>query len=121
MDNGQLWKDVDPKYRPGVPMEHKPYPAKGADAEDTHTRQPPSVPILMHRLRKKLPPVFGTAAPLKGLSGVMRVLAYKYPDHWARRWMILLLADRVDVAESTLLSALRWRPGRFARSADLQP
>jgi hypothetical protein len=53
-----------------------------------------------------MPPVFGTAAPIKGLSGVMRKAAYRYPDHWARHWMMLILADRVDSFEHNLRRTL---------------
>jgi hypothetical protein len=43
-----------------------------------------------------MPPVYGTAVPLHGFSGLVRKAAYRYPDHWARHWTLLLLADRVD-------------------------
>jgi hypothetical protein len=33
-------------------------------------------------------------------------VAYHYPDHWARHWMVLFLADRVDVWEHRLRGAL---------------
>jgi hypothetical protein len=36
------------------------------------------------------------------LSGVLRKLAYRYPDHLARHWMVLLMADRVDSWEYRL-------------------
>ena len=45
-------------------------------------------------------PVFGTAQPPRGLSGRLRAAAYAIPDHFARHWMLLILADRVDVLES---------------------
>jgi hypothetical protein len=34
-----------------------------------------------------------------GLSGMLRRLAYRVPEHRARRWMLLMLADRVDIIE----------------------
>ncbi len=41
--------------------------------------------------------------PLRGLSGRIRRFAYcNYQDWHARKWMLLTLADRVDVVESTL-------------------
>ena len=52
-------------------------------------------------------PVFGTAQPPRGLSGRLRRAAYGIPDHFARHWMLLILADRVDVLESRV----RRRPG----------
>jgi hypothetical protein len=34
-----------------------------------------------------------------GLSGRIRAAAYQVPTHQARRWMLLMLADRVDALE----------------------
>ena len=44
-------------------------------------------------------PVFGDTIPPGGLSGIIRRIGYKYPEHHAARWMIVLLGDRVDVWE----------------------
>ena len=43
-----------------------------------------------------MPPVYGTAPPVGGVSGLVRAAAYRYPGHWTRHWMMLLLADRID-------------------------
>jgi hypothetical protein len=43
-----------------------------------------------------MPPVFGTAEPPAGLSGLVRRWAYRYPDHCPRHWLLLLLGDRID-------------------------
>lgn len=97
--------DLDPRRRPGVPMEALPQPRPGAQApvEPQHT----DVPVIhKHGGLAKMPPVFGTAMPPKGLSGVLRKAAYAYPDHWVRHWMVLLLADRVDVWEHRLRRSL---------------
>ncbi len=59
-------------------------------------------PVLKHGGRRGMPPVYGTAVPPKGLSGVLRKLAYHYPDHLARHWMVLMMADRVDSLEHRL-------------------
>ena len=48
-----------------------------------------------------LPPYTETI-PLHGLSGVLKRLAYQYPDWKPRRWMLLMLSDRVDKLESKL-------------------
>ena len=47
-----------------------------------------------------MPPVYGTAVPLEGLSGAIRKAAYRYPDHYVRHWQLLLLGDRVDSWET---------------------
>jgi hypothetical protein len=46
----------------------------------------------------RLPPVFGTAQLPRGVSGVLRRRAYAKPEHLARHWLLLLVADRVEVA-----------------------
>jgi hypothetical protein len=47
-------------------------------------------------------PPYTNTVPLKGLSGIMRRAALKLPDWKASRWMMLMMADRVDVLESKL-------------------
>lgn len=70
--------DRDSSSRPGVPMQMEPKPVGGVH---------------------ELPPTRGTAQPLSGFSGVIRRVAYGIPEHKARHWMLLLLADRVDAFE----------------------
>ncbi len=54
----------------------------------------------MHgRPNKSMPPVFGTAVPLRGLSGAIRKLAYRYPDHYPSHWLLKMLGDRIDSME----------------------
>jgi len=67
-----------------------------------HTRYPPvrqegePAAPLHGRPGKRMPPVFGTACPPRGLSGAIRKAAYRYPDHELPHWMLLLFADRVE-------------------------
>lgn len=93
--------DLDPEERPGVPMEAAPRPM-----EDAHRTTPASQAGREDRLTRagteRATPVFGTAQPPRGLSGRIRRLAYRLPEHRARHWMLLLAADRVDVAEDRL-------------------
>ena len=95
--------DLDPQQRPGVPMELPAHPLPGSQVPITP--QHSAYPVLPHGGSQKMPPVFGTASPPKGLSGVLRKVAYHYPDHWARHWMLLLVADRVDSWEHHLWKA----------------
>lgn len=86
--------------RPGVPAESEPpHPVKGA-----HWIRPEQQPLLHDVLkqpgRASYTPVFGTGPGLKGLSGVIRKFAHtKVQDHRPMKFMLLLLADRVDVME----------------------
>ena len=96
-----------PTSRPGVPMyghagEHA---AIGRPALD---QQPQTVPVLVGVDVGRLTPVFGTAQPPRGLSGLIRRAGYRIPEHKAARWMLLLLGDRVDVWESRL-GRHRWK------------
>ena len=45
---------------------------------------------------------YTVTVPLKGLSGVLRRAAYKVPDWKPRRWLMLLVADRLDALEARL-------------------
>jgi hypothetical protein len=46
-----------------------------------------------------------------GLTGAVRRLAYAVPEHRARRWMLLLAADRMEW--------LGWRLGRTGRAVSV--
>jgi hypothetical protein len=65
-------------------------------------QQHSDVPVLVSVDVGQLTPVFSTAVPPRGLSGLMRRRAYRIPEHKARRWLVLLLADRVDVWENRI-------------------
>jgi hypothetical protein len=97
--------DLDPRNRPGVPMEVPPEPRPGARTpiEPQHS----DVKFYKGADRKQMPPVYGTAQPPAGLSGLLRKLAYRYPDSQARRWMVLMLADRVDAVEHGMRRSLQ--------------
>lgn len=96
--------DHDLKNRPGVPMERTPTLAPGAH-EDI-PRQKSRVKVFRHGRPKTMPPVYGTAQPPKGLSGLIRAFAYRYPDHLVRHWTTLIFADRVNFLEARLRKLL---------------
>lgn len=94
--------DLDPSDRPSFPRE-QPGIQTGAHW-DFPERQEEKWPRERSVEHKFLTPVFGTSAPLKGMSGAMRKYAYKYSEGRAAHWLILLAADRVDAWESHLAS-----------------
>jgi hypothetical protein len=104
--------DLDPKDRPAVPKENFNPAATGAHW-DYPERQVAHVPREKSPEHQFLTPVFGTACPPKGLSGALRRYAYRYSEGRARHWLLLMLADRVDVLESAIGDALRGRPDNF--------
>lgn len=101
--------DARPEDRPGVPMEHEPRPMDGVHWREPY-RQESNVPHLERVGQERLTPVYGTTLPPKGLSGMIRRFAYSIPEHRARHWMALLVADRVDVVEYALGKRSRWLP-----------
>jgi hypothetical protein len=102
--------DLDPQDRPSVPkLQFNP---NLADTPELFPqRQSESWPRERSLEHRFLTPVFGTAQPPKGLSGVMRRFAYaKYSEARAAHWLVLLAADRVDTVESTLSSFATLHP-----------
>ena len=102
--------DLDPKDRPAVPKERFDPGATGArwDFPERQEEKWPRERSIEHQF---LTPVFGTSAPLKGLSGAMRKYSYKkYSEGRAAHWLLLLAADRVDAWESHLRSFASLRP-----------
>lgn len=63
------------------------------------TQQHSRVKVLHSIERPGLTPVYGTSVPPSGLSGRLRSLAYRFSEGDLRHWMLLMVADRVDVGE----------------------
>ena len=93
--------DLDPKVRPGVPRDKA--PELGVEVLYPPIPQQP-LRIKIHKSTEhgRLTPVFGTSCPPAGLSGLLRDIGYKYSEGRLARWMTLMLADRVNVAEDLL-------------------
>ncbi|MHA7283457.1 hypothetical protein [Arthrobacter sp. TMS2-4] len=101
--------DLDPKDRPSYPREvfdpagtgaHWDYPEEQQDREGRERS-------IEHG---QLTPVFGTSAPLHGVSGSIRRYAYRYGEGRAAHWLILLAGDRVDAWGAHLGSFASLRP-----------
>jgi hypothetical protein len=88
--------DRDPARRPGFPMmRREPGPLANTKWPPERQQGEPASP--MHgRSNKPLPPVFGTALPLRGLSGMIKRRAYALPDHYPSHWLLKIFGDRVD-------------------------
>lgn len=102
--------DLDPKDRPSYPRERFDPEATGAhwDFPERQEEKWPRERSIEHTM---LPPVFGTSAPPKGLSGAVRKHAYRrYSEARAAHWLLLIAADRIDAVESHLRSFLTLRP-----------
>ena len=101
--------DLDPAVRPQVPRERTDLET-GAHWEFPD-RQEETFPRERSIEHEQLPPVFGTAQPLHGLSGVIRRYAYeRYSEGRLAHWLLLIAGDRVDAAEAHLRSLLTAHP-----------
>ncbi|MGE2833357.1 hypothetical protein [Mycobacterium sp. SMC-4] len=101
--------DLDVNDRPSVPKLRQDLDS-GAHW-DFPERQPEMQPRERSVEHRFLTPVFGTAQPLRGLSGLLRRLAYRrFSEGRAAHWLILLYADRVDVAEQRVVALVKGRP-----------
>jgi hypothetical protein len=101
--------DLDPKDRPSVPKLQWQEDLTGAHWEFPE-RQPERYPRERSVEHGMLTPVFGTAQPPSGVSGVIRRYAYKYSEGRTAHWLLLIAADRVDAWEHHLKSFLTLRP-----------
>jgi len=99
--------DLDPANRPSYPKE---IAAETGAHWDFPERQPERFAREKSTEHKFLTPVFGTAQPLRGLSGAIRRYAYTFSEGRMAHWLLLIAGDRVDVIESRLAAALSGRP-----------
>jgi hypothetical protein len=99
--------DRSPLQRPGIPQEFDPpHPLASAHWLVPEQQHAIERPLVGHGMQ--LTPVFSSAIPARGFSGALRHWAYGMPDYHARRWALLMLADRIDVLEH--------RPGRLVKA-----
>ena len=101
--------DLDPADRPSVPRER--FDLDSGAHWDFPDRQEELVPRERSIEHAFLTPVFGTAQPLRGLSGAVRGYAYeRYSEARAAHWLLLVLGDRIDAIEHHASSLLTARP-----------
>jgi ferritin-like metal-binding protein YciE len=99
--------DEPRENRPGVPMSGQaPTKARG---QGPLPRQQPRQRQFHSPQFDELTPVFGTGPAPRWASGALRAVAYRIPEHQARRWLLLLAADRVDVLEHRVPELLTGR------------
>jgi hypothetical protein len=102
--------DLDPADRPSVPRERFDLGVTSAHW-DFPERQPGGENRERSIEHGELPPVFGTAQPLHGLSGAVRRLAYRrYSEGRTAHWLLLVLGDRIEVAGAMARSLVSRRP-----------
>ncbi len=102
--------DLDPADRPSYPRERFDPGATGAHWEfpDRQEETYPRERSIEHGM---LPPVFGTVAPLHGVSGLIRRTAYKrFSEARLAHWLLLILGDRVEAAGAHLRATVSLKP-----------
>lgn len=102
--------DLDPKDRPSYPREVYDPSGTGAHWDYPEEQQPGRESRERSIEHGQLTPVFGTSAPLHGVSGSIRRYAYRYSEARAAHWLILLAADRVDAWGAHARSMVSLRP-----------
>lgn len=92
--------DLDHANRPAYPMERSPprLPHSTAPLQQQHSH----AEVLVSTERPRITSIYGTTLPPKGLSGWLRRRAFEHSENDLRHWLILLLADRVNVGEGLL-------------------
>ena len=102
--------DLDPADRPSFPKERFDPGATGAHwdfperQEEHYTREK----SIEHGV---LPPVYGTVAPLHGVSGLIRRTAYaRFSEARLAHWLLLIAGDRVDSLGAHAKSILAGKP-----------
>ena len=90
--------DLDRANRPAYPMERTP-PRLPHPPHALPESQHRHVEVLHSIERPGITPLFGSTVPPSGLSGSVRRFAFRYSENDLRHWMLLLLADRVQVGE----------------------
>ncbi len=101
-EGGTTWAPADAmrETRPGVPRIGRAVPDPGAHW--IRPEQQRGAELLARSGLREATPVFGTAQPARGLSGLVRRAAYRIPEHRPGRWLLLVLGDRIDVLEHRL-------------------
>ncbi len=94
--------DADFKNDPTYPMKKR---SNEEQLGRTWTRpalQETNLEILKSVERPDLTATFGTSTPPSGISGSIRRMAFKYSESDMRRWVPLVMADRINVYEGIL-------------------
>ena len=94
--------DLDPGVRPAVPKERTPQRFMDVHWDDIEPQPDRGVKVFHSTERPGLTPVYGTAQPPSGLSGMIRHGAFHYSENDLRHWLMLLFADRVNVVEGII-------------------
>lgn len=94
--------DADPANDPTYPMKRRTDEEIEGYTWNRPAQQEINIEVLRSVERPNIPAVFGTSKPPRGLSGMIRRVAFKYSESSYGRWLPLVLADRVDEVEGLI-------------------
>lgn len=110
--------DLDPANRPASKKER--FNLDNGSHWTFPERQPETYRREKSTEHKFLTPVFGTSCPPRGVSGMIRRWAYaSFSEGQTTHWLLLVLADRIDVIESRLKALVTGKPDILIKEAGL--
>jgi hypothetical protein len=112
--------DLDVDGRVGVPRDAD--RSLGAEClyPDIELQEPPPFRIHKSTEHGRMTPVYGTSCPPRGLSGALRDAAYRISEGRKERFVMLMAADRIDMAEGVLEDLAHARLPNVAREMGLR-
>lgn len=91
--------DADTENEPTWPMRRR----TGEEHEGYSWERPPQQPLgveVLHSLeRPNVTAVYGATVPPSGISGAIRRFAFRYSEGTYAHWLLLVMADRVNMLE----------------------
>jgi hypothetical protein len=101
--------DADPENDPTYPMRDVQRGDKGGMNWQRPALQGESVEVLGSSEHNRRTAVFGTSSPPAGLSGAIRRRAFRRSEGKWGHWLMLLMADRINVIEGIIQDLGRGR------------
>lgn len=99
--------DLNPAVRPAVPMHRYPQRFVDMQTDDIPSQPLRGMKVFHSNERPGLTPVYGTAQPPSGMSGLFRKASFHYSENDLRHWLMLMFADRVNVVEGVVADLAR--------------
>jgi hypothetical protein len=107
--------DADPRNNPTYPMRDRTRDDSPGMNWSRPSVQRPHVEILRSIEHNRQPAAVGTSTPPKGVSGSLRRYAFRYSESQWAHWLLLMLADRINVVEGLAEDLGGGRPPNFVK------
>jgi hypothetical protein len=90
--------DLGHGNRPAYPMERMPARLEHPPQQEPE-QQKITTTVFHSTERPRITPIYGSTVPPRGLSGRLRAWAFRYSENNVFHWLLLLLADRINMME----------------------